>query len=175
MAGDEDEAQLIARAANGDDEAFAALFQRYYSMIHAFAYRLSLTPSDAQEIAQETFIKAARSLTALGGASSFQSWLYRIARNAAMDLLRSRARRERLTDAVLRTEAPGTTPDFAPVHDALAALTPSLREAIVLTFFEEMNHAQAAAVLGCAETTISWRVFMAKRKLKKLLSGQPHE
>jgi RNA polymerase sigma-70 factor (ECF subfamily) len=56
------------------------------------------------------------------------------------------------------------------VGDALASLPASLREAVVLVYFEGLNHAEAARVLGCAETTVSWRLFRAKRQLKALLS-----
>ena len=61
--------------------------------------------------------------------------------------------------------------DFGAVHEALGSLADELRQAIVLVYYEGMNHAQAARICACAETTISWRVFMAKRKLKKLLQN----
>jgi RNA polymerase sigma-70 factor (ECF subfamily) len=172
MASDEtDDNALVAAASNGDASAFASLFDRYHEMIRAFAYRLCLVPSDAQDIAQETFIKAARSLASFRGGSSFRTWLYRIATNAGRDWLRGKMRAQRL-DAALANETPdaASAGGHAAVAEALRALPENFREAIVLTFYEGMSHAEAARVLGCAETTISWRVFRAKHKLKQLLS-----
>ena len=176
MADDEtDDETLVVSAANGDAGAFARLFDRYHEMIRAFAYRICLGQSDAQDIAQETFIKAARSLASFRGGSSFRTWLYRIATNTGRDWLRGKMRAERL-DTALANETPdaGHTEGHAAVAEALLALPENFREAIVLTFYEGMNHAEAARVLGCAETTVSWRVFRAKRKLKQLLS-RSHE
>ncbi len=168
-----DEARLIESAASGDARAFAELFNRYYPMIHAFAYRLSLSASDAQDIAQETFIKAARSIASFRREASFKNWLYRIGTNASHDLHRRRTKETRVADEMaagqLREERPH---DFGAVEEALGALAEELRQAIVLVYYEGLNHAQAAHVCGCAETTISWRLFIAKRKLKALL--RPH-
>jgi RNA polymerase sigma-70 factor (ECF subfamily) len=170
-----DDETLIASASHGDASAFVSLFDRYHEMIRAFAYRLCLVQSDAQDIAQETFIKAARSLASFRGGSSFRTWLYRIATNAGRDWLRGKMRAQRL-DAALANETPDAAfaEGHAAVAEALRALPENFREAIVLTFYEGMSHAEAARVLGCAETTVSWRVFRAKRKLKQLLS-RSHE
>jgi RNA polymerase sigma-70 factor (ECF subfamily) len=73
--------------------------------------------------------------------------------------------------AEFETDSAEREGNFEPVAVALSALPSSLREAIVLTVYEEMTHAEAAKVLGCAEATVSWRVFQAKRKLRKLLGG----
>jgi RNA polymerase sigma-70 factor (ECF subfamily) len=170
MEDDGDDSSLVRRASQGDADAFTCIFRRYHPMIFAFAYRLCLDRAEAQEIAQETFIKAARALATVRELISCKAWLYRIARHTAIDLGRAGARRERLAAVVSAghetTERLG---DFDFVAEALAALSLDLREAIVLVYYEEMNHAQAARVLGCAEATVSWRVHMAKRKLKKLL------
>lgn len=170
-----DDEMLVVSASNGDATAFATLFDRYHDMIRAFAYRLCLTQSDAQDIAQETFIKAARSLASFRGGSSFRAWLYRIATNTGRDWLRGKMRAEKL-DAALANETPyeEAAEGNPAVAEALRALPENFREAIVLTFYEGMNHAEAARVLGCAETTVSWRVFRAKRKLRQLLS-RSHE
>jgi len=146
-------------------------------MIHAFAYRLCLENGRAQDIAQETFIKAARALGSFRGESSFKSWLYRIATNTSRDLGRKQTREHRIAQswstraALDRAERDA---DFAPIENALGSLPQDLRQAIVLVYYEDLSHAEAAQVLGCAETTVSWRVFRAKRKLKRLL-GAPKE
>jgi RNA polymerase sigma-70 factor, ECF subfamily len=167
---DADEAQLIENAASGDAGAFAELFNRHYSMIHAFAYRLSLSSTDAQDVAQETFIKAAQSIGSFRRETSFKNWLYRIAVNASRDLHRRRVRESRVTDELTAgQQSEAREADFGEVHEALGTLATELRQAIVLVYYEGLNHAQAARVCGCAEATISWRLFIAKRTLKSVL------
>jgi RNA polymerase sigma-70 factor (ECF subfamily) len=166
------EAQWIGNAQRGDSQSFSLLFDRYYAMIHSFAYRVCLIEAEADDITQETFIRAARGMASYRGESSFKNWLYRIAHNCVTDWQR-KTLRQRDGDAALTFELDRqsqTRPaDFDQVHTVLRQLAPELREAVALVFFEEMNHRQAAQVLGCAETTISWRIFRAKRLLKKLL------
>lgn len=172
---DDHETRLVASAAQGNAAAFTELFHRYHPMIHAFAYRLCLENGHAQDIAQETFIKAARALGTFRGESSFKAWLYRIATNASRDHGRKLLRERKLTESwsaaagLVSAERPA---DFAPVEQALGSLADDLRQAVVLVYFEDMTHAEAARILGCAEATVSWRIFMAKRKLKRLL-GPP--
>lgn len=181
-----DDLVLLGRASLGDSSAFAALFERHYPAIHAFGYRLSLCPAEADDIAQETFVQAARALATFRGDSSFKNWLYTIATNKSRDRFRQRARHARLGEqlsalgagddppASLATAAAhasdsAATRAHAAVRDALADLSPELREAVALVYYEGLNHAEAARVLGCAESTVSWRIFRAKHKLKKAL------
>lgn len=177
IAADADQA-LLASAAQGDRPAFAALFERHYPAIHAFAYRLSLCSAEADDIAQETFVQAARSLAHFRGDASFKNWLYAIATNKSRDRFRQRKRRDRLdASLVALADPPGAgdaAEDFASarhteVREALARLSPELREAVALVYYEGLNHADAARVLGCAESTVSWRIFRAKHKLIKAL------
>ncbi len=171
---------LIERAAQGDTEAFSKLFHRYHAMIHAFVYRLCFDPAEAQDIAQETFINAARALgngaAAQLGVADFRPWLYRIALNVARDGQRRRRRRAAMAEEMAlrqRGDEQVRPAQFGELETALAALPDDLRQALVLVFYEELSHAQAAAALGCAETTISWRVFRAKRRLRKTLLPKP--
>ncbi len=181
-----DDPTLLGLLARGDASAFTTLFERHYPAIHAFAYRLSLCPAEADDIAQETFVQAARALATFRGDSSFKNWLYSIATNKSRDRFRQRARRARLGEqlstlgagddppASLATAAAhasdsAATRAHAAVRDALADLSPELREAVALVYYEGLNHAEAARVLGCAESTVSWRIFRAKHKLKKAL------
>jgi RNA polymerase sigma-70 factor (ECF subfamily) len=172
------EKRLVESAANGDAAAFTEIFNRYYPMIHAFAYRLCLEDGHAQDIAQETFIKAARALGSFRAESSLKHWLYRIAANTALDFGRKRAREAKISAAwseAAAVESETRSSDFSGVGDALASLGDDLRRAIVLVYYEDLSHSEAARILGCAETTISWRVFTAKRKLKRLLAPREDE
>lgn len=170
------DATIISSALRGETSAFEQLFDRHYPMIHSFAYRLCLRATDADDIAQETFIKAARGLPSFRG-GDFRSWLYRIAANCARDFHRDAARRTRVENqacAQMLADRNARSGDEAAVSDALAGLPIEQREAVVLVYFEGLNHAEAARVLRCAETTVSWRLFRAKRKLRQLLS-RSHE
>jgi RNA polymerase sigma-70 factor, ECF subfamily len=167
----QEEAEQIRRAKEGDGDAFEALFHAYYPMTFALAYRLIGCHHDAEEIVQDAFIKAARALPHFRGDSSLKTWLYRIAVNVAADRRRRRKDTVELRDEIAPAQS---TSEDHPLTEALLVALDTLssqqRQAIVLTYFEGMNHAEAAAVLRCAETTVSWRVFSAKRKLKKILS-----
>jgi RNA polymerase sigma-70 factor (ECF subfamily) len=168
------EIELVSRARSGDSRSFELLFDHYYDMIHAFAYRVCLVETEADDIAQETFIRAARGISGYRGMASFKNWLYRIAHNAIIDWGRRTSRqREGLAGFTneMETRSASRVADFDEVHRALKELSPDLREAVALVYFEKMNHREAGEAIGCAETTVSWRIFQAKRILKKLLGN----
>lgn len=175
MHGQADDDSLAQLAANGDETAFTMLFERHYRMIHAFAHRICLDATLAEDVAQETFVKAARELVKRSFCGAFKPWLYRIAKNGAMDLIRRRQREARHLQHEI-----GSGPEISAATDAthekltaaLTRLAPELRAAVALVYFDGLNHAEAAAALGCAETTVSWRIFQAKRKLRHWLSGR---
>ena len=176
-----DDLNLLPLAGAGNSAAFAALFRRHYPAIHAFAYRLALCPGSADDIAQDTFVHAARALSSFRRDASLKNWLYSIAANLARDLHRRRSRREaRENQLALLSPDPtssyrdhaATDSAHAAVREALARLSPEQREAVALVYYENLSHAEAARVLGCAESTVSWRVFRAKSRLKKLLGNR---
>ncbi len=162
---------LISRSRNGDWDAFAALIQSHQRMIYSLTYRMSGSASDAEDLAQETFIRAYRSLDSYRGTAKLSSWLYRIALNLCLRWKKREHRR-----GVADTEwGGGEVPDRAAdarserVQEALVLLPPKQRAAVILTIFDGMTHSEAAAVLGCAEKTLSWRLFVARRRLAELL------
>lgn len=173
MADTEEELRWVRASQTGDHEAFGRLVGRHQRMIHALTYRMTGSPAEAEDLAQETFVAAWRQLDGFRGDASFASWLYRIAVNRCLNW-RSRAqRREEVHLKWQAHGAPGANGDDELSHRVQAALLEldaPARAALVLTAYDGLNHAEAARVLGCAETTVSWRVFMARRKLKKLLA-----
>lgn len=171
----EDEQESVARVVQGDPDAFGDLVRRHHAMIHAMTYRMTGSAADADELAQETFVRAWQRIGQFRGDSKFSSWLYRIAVTTCLNWSERRARRNRRDERwELERERPaGTVEDDVSekVHEALQRLEPKMRAAIVLTVYDGLNHAEAAKVLGCSETTVSWRVFMARRRLKKDLES----
>lgn len=174
MADTDEELGWVRASQTGDPTAFARLVSRHQRMIHALAYRMTGSLAEAEALAQETFIAAWGQLGGFRGESSVSSWLYRIAVNRCLNW-RSRAARR---DAVHQewseqreSHAPADAQISQQVQEALLKLDAVQRAAIVLTVYDGLNHAEAARVLGCAEATVSWRIFMARRKLRRLLAG----
>jgi RNA polymerase sigma-70 factor (ECF subfamily) len=163
---------LVRAAVEGEASAFAALFERHYPVIYQYAYRLCLRQPDAEDIAQDTFIKAARAMGDYRPEAPFANWLFRICTNTARDWQPKQSRRARIELSFLEFEPAVeryTCANRLRIEQALLGLEPAMREALVLVYYEGMNHAEAAQVLGCAETTVSWRIFRAKRQLKTIL------
>jgi RNA polymerase sigma-70 factor (ECF subfamily) len=182
MAGSDDESKLIEQSLSGDLEAYAALVHQHQKMIRAVTFRMTGSPDDAEELAQDAFLRAWHRLASFNGASKFSSWLCRIAINLALDWRRREIRRDRFhstwaAEVSSDSNPGGGFPDELSrrVQDALNRLPPKQRAAIVLTVYENQSHAEAAQSLGCTEATVSWRVFSARKKLKSLLKDLSHE
>lgn len=170
----------LALARAGDEGAFGELVREHQHMIHALAFRMTGSAQDAADLAQDTFVKAWQRLGTFRGDSSFATWIHRIALNLCLNW-RQRTDRSRQLQARLEHEAhAASAPDEAMrdaeterlrrINDALQRLSPADRAAVVLTVYEGLNHAQAARQLDCAETTVSWRVWQARRKLRRWLA-----
>ena len=178
------DADLVLQSQNGDPAAFEALIRSHQHMVHSLTYRMTGSLADAEDLAQETFIRAYEQIGAFRGASKFSTWLYRIAVNTCLNWRQSEARRFHLqADCVEAVAAQQADAGISPadnqlsqqVQSALLKLPAKQRAAIVLTIYDGLNHAQAAKVLHCSETTVSWRVFAAKRKLKRWLAAKGGE
>ena len=178
--GDPDE-DLVLQCQNGNPAAFESLIRNHQRMIHSLTFRMTGSLADAEDLAQETFIRAYEQIGSYRGAAKFSTWLYRIAVNACLNWRRHEARRFQLHAncagnlAAQQAEAGGVLAEnemSRQVQAALMKLPPRQRAAIVLTVYDGLNHVEAAQALGCSETTISWRVFAARRKLKHWLTPE---
>lgn len=178
------DAELVAAAITGDRDAFEALVRRHQTRIVNYAMAIVKYPADAEDVAQETFIRAYRSLTRFRGDSSFKTWLYTIATNAARTGLERRIRRNRLEDESLDDEAAPLAAGDVPaggadaettllqresIDRALAALPPDLRIAVVLRDVEGLDYKEIAAATGAPIGTVESRIFRARRRLRALL------
>ncbi len=182
MAGSDDESKLIEQSLAGDPEAYAALVSQHQKMIRAMTFRMTGSLDDAEELAQDAFLRAYQQLGSFGGGSKFSTWLCKIAINLSLDWRRRENRRDDIhakwaAEAVAESSPGGEFPDELSrrVQSALDRLPVKQRAAIVLTVYENQSHAEAAKTLGCTEATISWRVFAARQKLKHLLKDLSHE
>jgi len=172
MVGMDDEQRLIIRSQSGDHEAFETLIKEHQRMIHSLCYRMTGSLADAADLAQETFIHAYLHLAQFRAEARFSSWLYRIAVNQSLNWRQRKARSLRLQEEWIQqaheTEAEDSKRALQ-IQDALMKLPPKQRAAVILTTYDGLNHAEAAQALGCSETTVSWRVFAARTKLKRIL------
>ena len=176
--------ELVLQTQSGSPAAFETLIRNHQRMIHSLTFRMTGSLADAEDLAQETFIRAYDQIGSFRGTSKFSTWLYRIAVNTCLNWRQSEARRyhlhancaEELSAQHLNGENPAVaTQSSQQVQEALLKLPAKQRAAIVLTVYDGLNHAEAAQVLGCSETTISWRVFAARQKLKRLLKNVAYE
>ncbi len=172
--GELDEEQgLIRKSLQGDHAAFEALIMCHQRIVQSLTYRMTGSLADAEDLAQETFIQAFRQLAKYRGEARFSSWLYRIAMNLCLNWKARQIRQQQLlkdfsNDSIHENQRDGQRTQA--VQAALLKLHPKQRAAVVLTIYDGLNHAEAAKILGCSETTVSWRVFAARRKLKKWLA-----
>ncbi len=171
------DSQLIDRAGGGDGVAFESLVSRHYMLVYRVAYKWCGIKENAEDITQEVFVTLARTISGYKSSSAFITWLYRITVNTTKDYIKSNARKIANEAAFVRDRAvaqagAGTADNpVSPeeLYKALDSISPKLKEAVILVLGEGLSHKEAAEVLGCAETTVSWRVFKAKRKLKDIL------
>ena len=175
---------LVLQSQNGSVDAFESLIRHHQTMIHALTFRMTGSTADAEDLAQETFIRAYEQINRFNGGAKFSTWLYSIAVHSCLNWRRKEARRfqaqARCAEETFarQTEAahPQGNDDMTQqAQAALLKLPAKQRAAIVLTIHEGLNHAEAAKILRCSETTVSWRVFTAKRKLKHWLNSGPNK
>jgi RNA polymerase sigma-70 factor (ECF subfamily) len=152
------------------DEHFIREHQR---MIYSLCYRMTGSVADAEDLTQETFIAAHQQRQTFRGQARASSWLYRIGLNRCLNWQKKQARERSLRQQWGERRELETSPgaNDARVQEALMQLSPEERAAVALVIFEGLKHGEAATALGCAETTVSWRLFQARRKLKKLLGN----
>lgn len=182
--------ELIIRLQRGDKRAFDLLVLKYQQRVINLVSRYIRDPSEAQDVAQEAFIKAYRALPRFRGDSAFYTWLYRIAINTAKNYIVAQSRRPPSTgvDAEIAEQLDvgvrlkdNATPEHLlleqeiaeTVHKAISALPDDLRTAISLRELEGLSYEEIANTMSCPVGTVRSRIFRAREaidaKLKPLL------
>lgn len=175
MTGTAEETDLIKQAQSGDRAAFEALLRAHYDVMYRIAYKWCGNQADAEDITQNACIKLARSLDSFRFEAAFLSWLYRLVINTAKDWAKSRARQTtELTAENEPAEAPaGEEKVFAnQVMAFIRRLPDKEREALCLVFSEGMSHREAATVMDCKESTVSWYIHEARKKLQSFQTAR---
>ena len=185
---DVSELDLVKRCQAGDTEAFDELVTRYRTRIFGMIYNMVHSEQDAWDLAQDSFVKAWRSIKRFRGHSSFYTWIYRIVMNVTIDWLRKKQVKggSEFDDAIHLKEidpASKTLPkaDALPyetmeqmeirgrIDNAIAQLSPEHRAVILMKEIEEMQYHEIAETLGCSIGTVMSRLFYARKKLQNLL------
>jgi len=179
---------LVKRAQDGDTAAFDELFERYKERVYRAVYHLTSNREDANDLVQEAFIKAYRSLRGFKGSSTFYTWVYRIAVNTALNFTKRRAHHPQMSlDAMdesarendafrqlkeSRTAIQEVTAEELQerLNGALQKLSEPHRAVVILHDVEGLAHGEIARIMKCSEGTVRSRLFYARQELQGLLS-----
>ncbi len=187
---DQSDLELVRRVQRGERGAFDLLVLKYQHKVVKLVARMLRDPAEAEDVAQEAFVKAYRAIGSFRGDSAFYTWLYRIAVNTARNTMASRQRRpldyeadlsESEQSAVESRMRHGDTPEAVALSDeihhtvngAIGALPEDLRTAIILREVEGLSYEEIAEAMDCPVGTVRSRIFRAReaidRSLKPLL------
>lgn len=186
MTNDDIDQELVRRVQGGDKQAFNLLVQRYQHRLIKMIGRYVNNPADAQDVAQEAFIKAYRALSSFRGDSSFYTWIYRIAANTAKNHLVAQRRRPPGSDidvqdaeqilgdsALQETDTPEGLAQRDEVQQtvfaAIESLPDDLRTAITLREIDGLSYEEIAAAMECPVGTVRSRIFRAREAIDKQL------
>lgn len=176
-------AAVLARARQGDDEAFRALVERHSRTLFRLAFRMTGNEQDAEDVVQESFLRAYKQLGRFESRANFGTWIYRIAANCSVDLMRAKqARHDHRAESLDAAETlpagddpnPQRLAESAEIHArvaaALGALSPLERAAFTLRHYEGRSIDEISAALGLRTSAAKHSVFRAVRKLRLALA-----
>jgi RNA polymerase sigma-70 factor, ECF subfamily len=186
---DVSELDLVRRCQAGDTEAFDELVTRYRTRVFSMIYNMVRSEQDAWDLAQDSFLKAWKSIKRFRGRSSFYTWIYRIVMNVTIDWLRKKHVKgagKEFDDTIQLKEidpASKTVPKTealphqmmqrdeirARIENAIAQLSPEHRAVILMKEIDDMQYHEIAETLGCSIGTVMSRLFYARKKLQSLL------
>lgn len=168
---------LVQRYRRGDRDAFTELVIRYQRPVYNAAFWILKSAEDARDVAQDVFLKVAEHLDEYDGQHRFFSWLYRIAVNESLNLLRRNGHEEPLDEDVDLPGVDSGNPEAQAraaergrfIERALLRLSPADRTVIVLRHFAECSYQEIASILDVDEKTVKSRLFEARQRLRDLL------
>ena len=183
-----DEMALVKRAKQGDLTAYDELVRRYQERIYATVYHMTANHEDANDLAQDAFIKAFQALKSFKGGSSFYTWVYRIAVNKTINFLKQRKNKAQMSlddldfnaehdpdlVALISDKTPRREASLAELQEKLNAAMQKLSEphrlVVTLHDVQGMSHEEIAEIMGCNIGTVRSRLFYARQQLQAYLS-----
>ena len=176
-----DDSDLIACAQQGDRQAFTELVLRHQNGVVGLIYRMCGDPQQAEDAAQEAFVRVWQNLNSYKPQHAFRSWLYRIAANAALDSLR-RERPSADLDSLPLADASAGPEESTEEHDrtmrvrrAIARLSPPLRMVLILREYQELSYQEIAETLDIPTGTVMSRLNTARSQLRQELTASLEE
>lgn len=178
---------LVKKVKAGDMEAFEELVTMHKERAYKIAYQMTNSHADADDLSQEAFIKVYRSINSFDERSSFNTWLYRIVVNLSINHLKKEKRQKRFSIdrqiiigihqqsglAAMAKASPRKALGTKELHDEFTKVVDSLplaeKTVVVLAILQGVSHKEIAEIEDCPEKTISWRLFNARKKLRKKL------
>lgn len=175
---------LVEKAQGGDKVAFGELVRKHQRRVYATALQMTGDHGEADDIAQDAFLRAFMAIDRFDGRSEFHTWLYRIVVNLTINHLKRRGRTRpaeetdpRVVGALAADASSGVDPAralekrrfYARLVEALDALPESLKATVVLVSLQGLTHRIVAEILGCSEGTVSWRIHEARKLLRENL------
>jgi RNA polymerase sigma-70 factor (ECF subfamily) len=175
------DAELVSRTRAGEPDAFGTLVARYYDACWRFAYHMLGERADAEDVVQDTFLRAYLAIGRYDERDQFRGWLFRILTNQCRNAQTSRGRRTRRfvqDDVAIDTAAappPGvaTGVEDAALIKALGQLDPAQREALLLKYAEGLEYSEMSAMTGAGESALKMRVKRGSERLRALLGRTP--
>jgi RNA polymerase sigma-70 factor (ECF subfamily) len=176
-----EENQIVARVLEGDREAFAVLVDAYKGAIFNLAFRMTGSHQDADDLSQETFIRAYRNLRHFDSKKPFFTWIYTIGLNLIRNHLKKHGREMSRETAVLRAAETGIQGDAQAERDMIRAqdirrmetclqkLPVDLREAVVLRFYQDISFEEIATISDASLSAVKMRVYRGLEQLKRLM------
>ncbi len=164
----------VRRSARGDERAFAVLVERYKGMVFSTAYKVLKNSSQAEDAAQDTFIKAYAALPGFKGRAKFSSWLYRICYNTCISMLRKRRPEVELTEAMAQT-IDGPAEEFRSrdiqtvIQQEVARMPDDYRVVITLYHFDGMSYDEIARLTRKPMGTVKAKIHRARALLRERL------
>lgn len=180
--------ELVARARRGDMSAYDDLVRRYQERIYATIYHMTSNHEDANDLAQEAFVKAFHALKSFKGGSSFYTWVYRIAVNKTINFLKQRKNRVQISlndmdfnaehdpdlVALISDKTPRRDLNLTELQEKLNAALQKLSEhhrlVVTLHDVQGLSHEEIAAIMDCNIGTVRSRLFYARQQLQAYLS-----
>jgi RNA polymerase sigma-70 factor (ECF subfamily) len=172
-----DDAEAIRACQRGEREAFSRLVERYQRDVYRLCYRYVNNHHDANDMAQETFLKAFRAIHSFRGDSAFSTWLYRIAVNTCLSFRSARRPEQDPLDDSLADSKPPASEEIEReerarlVRSAVSRLPEKQRATLILKIYHELTHEEVAAILGATVGTVKANLFHALANMRKNLAG----
>lgn len=168
------DSELLHHIKEGDEEALRVLLTRHYDTVFRFAFKYCLSKEDAEDVAQEALMKITRNIMdfSLHANVKFTTFLFRVTANTARDHhkknnTRIKYEKKFASEMIFENSQQNGNPGH--ILQAIKKLPPKQYEAVNLVYSQGFSHSEAAEIIGVAVTTVSWRIFMAKKVLRKTL------